>query len=334
MNPPEKLLTELRDGSRFLLTSHANPDGDAIGSEIGLARVLRALGKGVAIWNRDACPRVYLALPGAERIHIGETPPEGFPDTFDALIALECPSLDRTGLQDQLDSQLPILNIDHHLGNEHYGRVNWVDTAAPSLGEMIHRLSRNLTVPLDDDTATALYLTLVTDTGNFRFANATDRAFEAAAELVRVGAQPQEVARWLYESQPESAIRLVGETLQTLELAHEGRVATVLLERAMSERAGAEPGDSEGLIDVPRSIAGVQAVAVVREIEDGHCKVSLRSRGDISVERIARRHEGGGHKNAAGCRLEGDCEAVRKKIVEELGVALEEATDTGPEETS
>lgn len=323
IDAPESLLKNLRNNERFLLTSHANPDGDAIGSAVGLARILRSLGKGTVIWNHDATPRVYQALPGGDRIRNGAEPPAGFPDSFDALITLECPTLDRSGLEDHLLDTLPILNIDHHLGNEHYGAVNWVDTGAPSLGEMIHRLARALNVSLDRDTATALYLTLVTDTGNFRFANASARAFEAAAELVKDGAQPQEVARWLYESQPESAVRLLGETLQTLVIDGGGKVATVLLTQEMSARAGANPGDSEGLIDVPRSIAGVQAVAVVREIGPGKCKVSLRSRGDLDIERIARSHGGGGHRNAAGFSIDGESEEVRSNVASLLAAALE-----------
>ncbi len=315
---PEDLLRELRSHERFLLTSHANPDGDAIGSAVGLARILRSLGKGVVIWNRDPTPRVYLSLPGSDRIHHGEEAPASFPDGFDALVALECPTLDRTGLHEQLQNGLPILNIDHHLGNEQYGKVNWVDTSAPSLGEMIHRLARALNVTVDEATATSLYLTLVTDTGNFRFANATSRAFEAAAELVKDGAQPQEVARWLYESQPESAVRLLGEALQTLVVDADGRIATLLLTQEMTQRAGARPGDSEGLIDVPRSIAGVKAVAVVRELGPGKCKVSLRSRGDLDIEKIARAHGGGGHRNAAGFAFDGECEAVRQEVVRQL----------------
>lgn len=311
---PENLIQSLRQGSRFLLTSHANPDGDAIGSEVGLARILRSLGKGAVIWNRDPCPPIYRPLPGSDWIRDGEEPPKGFPDSFDAIVALECPSLERTGLAEQLDGTLPILNIDHHLQNEHYGKYNWIDTAAPSLGEMVHRLARVLNAALDEATATSLYLTLVTDTGGFRFANASDRAFDAAAQLVRDGARPQQVAQWLYESRPLASVRLMGEMLQTLELHAEGKVATVLLTEAMRERAGAGPGDSEGLIDVPRSIAGVEAVASVREIGEGECKVSLRSRGNIDVERVARAKGGGGHRNAAGYAAEGACEEVRQAI--------------------
>ncbi|MGH9360389.1 MAG: DHH family phosphoesterase, partial [Thermoanaerobaculia bacterium] len=155
---PEDLIRRIRQGNRFLLTSHVNPDGDAIASELALARLLRGLGKGAVVWNRDVCPTLYLPLPGSERIHCGEEPPAGFPEKFDAVVVLECPSLDRTGLAEHL-AALPVLNIDHHLGNQHYGAVNWVDSAAPAVGEMIYRLAQGLKAALDPETATALYLT-------------------------------------------------------------------------------------------------------------------------------------------------------------------------------
>ena len=321
---PEDLLRALRGGERFLLTSHANPDGDAIGSEVGLARILRSMGKGVAIWNADPTPRVYQSLPGSDRIHHGDEPPAGFPDAFDALITVECPTLDRSGLEAQLADALPILNIDHHLGNEHYGQVNWVDTAAPSLGEMIHRLARALNVPLDVRTANALYLTLVTDTGGFRFANATAAAFTAAAELVREGARPDATAELLYERRSEGSMRLLGEMLGSLRLHADGRLATVLLTAPMFERSGASRADTEGLIDFPRSIGGVQAVALVREVEPPTHKISLRSRGQLDVQELARQHGGGGHRNAAGFTRDGEAEAIRDWVVAQLEPALAE----------
>ena len=205
----------------------------------------------------------------------------------------------RTGLEGPLE-ELPLINIDHHLGNERYGVVDWVDVAAPAVGAMIFRLAAALGVEIDRDTANALYLTLVTDTGGFRFSNTTAEAFEAAAELVHHGARPQTVSHWLYESQPEPMMRLLGEMLQTLELHRGGRIATVWLTREMTRKSGARAGDSEGLIDYPRSIAGVEGVALFRQLEDGDFKVSLRSRGSLDVQRIARGFGGGGHKNAAG----------------------------------
>ena len=326
---PDDLLATIRSGNRFLITSHVSPDGDAIGSSLGLARVVRTLGKGALVWLRDPPPALYRPLPGAERIHAGEEPPAGFPERFDGVVVLECPSLDRTGLEDRFGG-LPLVNVDHHLGNQHYGAVNWVDPAAPAAGEMVFRLARALKIDLDADTATLLYLTLVSDTGCFRFANATTAAFEAAAALVRAGAAPPRVAQWLYESQPEGMVRLLGEMLATLEIAAGGRVAAAELTPEMFARAGAADGDSEGLIDVPRSIAGVEAVALFRRRADGTTKVSLRSRGEIDVERIARRHGGGGHKNAAGCTVEGDLAAVRERVLADLVAAVEAGNDDAP----
>jgi bifunctional oligoribonuclease and PAP phosphatase NrnA len=321
MKAPEDLLKKIRLGNRFLLTSHINPDGDAIGSALGLARLLRSMGKGAVVWNRDPIPTIYRPLPGSDRVHTGEEPPAGFPDRFDAIVVLECPSPDRTGLEEHLSAR-PVINIDHHLGNQLYGSVNWVDSAAPAVGEMIYRLSQGLKLTLDPETASCLYLTLVTDTGGFRFSNATPAAFEAAAALVREGAHPEQVSQWLYESQPLGVVRLLGEMLRSLEIHEGGRVATGRLTRAMFETAGANPGDSEGLIDSIRSIAGVDAVALIREKEDGAHKVSLRSRGEVDVEKIARHYGGGGHRNAAGFSLEGDGEEIRRQVAAELGAAL------------
>jgi len=317
---PEDLLKELRAGHRFLLISHMNPDGDAIGSALGLARILRSLGKGAVVWNHDEVPKLYRPLAGSDRIHTGETPPAGYPETFDAVVILECPSLDRTGVESAI-TDLPIVNIDHHLGNEHYGRVNWVDTAAPSLGEMIYRIAQGLMVEIDQDTATALYLTLVTDTGGFRFSNSTPAAYAAAGALVTEGARPEQVAQWLHESQPESAIRLLGEMLATLEV-HDARIATAIITSEMFERAGATAGDTEGLIDYPRSIAGVEAAALIRQVDTDQFKVSLRSRGTVDVEKIARRNGGGGHRNAAGFLADGSLDALRERVVSELQEAL------------
>jgi len=328
-NPPEDLLARLRRGNRFLLTSHTNPDGDAIGSELGLARILRNLGKGVAVWNQDPTPALYQPLPGSERIVTGEVPPEGFPNRFDAIIPLECPSLDRTGLEGPLgESGLPILNIDHHLGNQLYGAINWVDSAAPAVGEMVYRLARALKTQLDGETATTLYLTLVTDTGGFRFSNSTPEAFEAGAALVREGARPEKVSQWLYESRSLPSIRLLGEMLATLALHREGRIATTILTQEMFERTGATAGDAEGLTDYPRSVAGVEAASLVRQRGPDLYKVSLRSRGEVDVEKVARHHGGGGHKNAAGFEVAGTAEAVLAIVVEGLGQALEAAGRT------
>ncbi len=321
-NVPERLLREIQDHDRFLITSHIHPDGDAIGSSLALARLLATLGKSAVIWMRDPAPTVYRPLPGNDAVHIGETPPAGFPEAFERLVVLECPTPERAGLPAAIEA-LPVLNIDHHLGNDDYGVVNWIDTNSASVGAMVYRMAHALSAPVDADTATLLYLTLVTDTGGFRFSNTNAEAFEAAASLMRAGACPETVSRWLYESQPAAVIKLVGETLRTLELHANGRVATVWLTREMAQRAGAREGDSEGLIDYPRSIAGVDAVALMRQVDEASYKVSLRSRGAIDVERVARGFGGGGHPNAAGFTLRGEREVLFRQTLDALTEAVE-----------
>lgn len=322
IKPPDALLLRLSQGERFLITSHLNPDGDAVGSSLAMARILRRFGKVAQVWLRDPVPSMFAELTGVDRIHVGSEPPAGFPGNFDAAVALECPSLSRSGLAESLEP-LDVLNIDHHLGNESYGIANWVDSSAPALGEMIFTLAERLKIPLDAETATCMLVALVSDTGGFRFSNSSDRAFEVGAELVRKGARPEQVSHWLYESRTEASLRLLEEMLGSLETHHEGRLATALLTRDMFERSGATDEDTEGMVDYPRSIATVEAVALVREIESGKVKVSLRSRDRVNVEEIARRHDGGGHRNAAGFRLDGDVQQARKKVVGELSAALE-----------
>lgn len=320
--PPEALVHLLGSAERVLITSHINPDGDAVGTSLGLARILRGLGKTARVWLRDRPPGVYEALPDMHTIHLGSEPPAEFSEGFDRVVVLECPTLDRSGLDTYL-AEAPLLNIDHHLGNDFYGESPWVEPEAPAVGEMVLRLANALGAPVDAQTATLLLVALVTDTGGFRFSNASPAAFRAAAQLVEKGARPDRVAQWIYESQAPATIRLMGEMISSLRLHRDGKVATAWLTPDMFAAAGAGAGDSEGLIDIPRSIAGVEVVALLRTVGEGEIKASLRSRGRADVEAIARRFDGGGHHNAAGCRLFGSAEEVEKTIVSALAGALE-----------
>ncbi len=323
---PEDLLACVRQSERVLLTSHSNPDGDAIGSELATKRVLESLGKQVTIWNLDPTPGIYQQLPGSESIHVGSQPPANWPEEIDTVIFIECPTPDRSGLAELLAGKT-VVNIDHHLGNSFYGAHNWVDPAAPAVACMVLELAEALHAAVDETTANSLFLALVSDTGGFRFSNATERAFTNARDLVAAGASPERVAHILYEQRSEASIRLLAEMLDSLQLAGNGAVATALLLPRMYERAGATHQDSEGLIDHPRSIAGVEVVGLIRQIEDGEFKISLRSRGDLDVESIARRYSGGGHRNAAGCRMSGTEDQVRSTLVDELERLVSRATD-------
>ncbi len=217
----------IRDGHNFLITAHRNPDGDALGSGIGLQRLIRKLGKQARMIVRDGFARPLHNIPGADEVGVADVLPADYPAAYDALFTMECPEVDRTGYP-VLPG--PVINIDHHLGNEMYGEINYLDLEAPSVGEMVLQLNRNhLHLPLDPETATALYVSLATDTGFFRYHNTTLRTFEAAEELVRAGVVPGDVSLWINESQSRGSIKLLGLCLTTLELHANGRIATTEL---------------------------------------------------------------------------------------------------------
>lgn len=327
--PPEGLLRRLREGQRFLITSHTSPDGDAIGSELALARVLADNGREAVVWNADPAPAILQSIEelAAPNVFVGieQAPSAQLLASCDALILLECPTEDRCGLTRQLPT-LPRLNIDHHLGNPNYGAENWVDVEAPAVGEMLWRLATELGWTISPRAAHFLYLALASDTGGFRFSNATARAFRTGEALVSTGASPEQVAHLLYEQNPLQWVRLLARMLDTLALSNDGTVATVVISQQALERSGASREHTEGLIDIPRSIAGVRAVALLREIGEHEYKVSLRSRGTVDVEQVARSHGGGGHRNAAGCAIAGQLRDVRAQVERSLVRAVELAT--------
>ncbi len=306
-------LARLRRASRVLLTSHAAPDGDALGSELGLAEVARALGIAATIVNRDPHPAPLGFLPGLETIRVEVELPAGFEREFDLAVLLECPGLDRPALAGL--ERLPLLNIDHHLENARYAEVNVVDEDAPAVGEMVLAIAEAAGVAVTESMATNLYAALVTDTGDFRYSNATPRAFAAAARLVTAGARPAQIAEALWEHNPERVVRLTAEVLGTLELLAGGRLAVISCDRAMLERAGALPEDTENLINIPRGIDGVRVAVFFKALKDGAVRVSLRSRGDVDVQGVAKAFGGGGHRNAAGCTIAGTVAEARPRLL-------------------
>jgi bifunctional oligoribonuclease and PAP phosphatase NrnA len=306
-------LARLRRASRVLITSHAAPDGDALGSELGLAEVARALGIAATIVNRDPHPAPLAFLPGLETIRVQAELPAGFEREFDLAVLLECPGLDRPDLAGI--ERLPLLNLDHHLENARYAEVNVVDEDAPAVGEMVLAIAETAGVAVTESMATNLYAALVTDTGDFRYSNATPRAFAAAARLVTAGARPTRIAEALWEHNPERVVRLTAEVLATLELLAGGRLAVISCDRAMLERAGARPEDTENLINIPRGIDGVRVAVFFKAVKDGAVRVSLRSRDDVDVQGIAKAFGGGGHRNAAGCTIAGTVAEARQRLL-------------------
>jgi len=311
---------KLKESYRVLLTCHRNPDGDAIGSELGLAELAEKIGVEAVIINRDETPANLRLLPGADRILVTDELPEDFPAAYDLVITVECPELERAGFEGL--TRLPILNIDHHPTNPGYGVVNYLDEESPAVGEMVWHLYRELGVQPTVDAATNLFTALSTDTGDFRYSNATGRAFRAGAELVEAGAEPSRVANWIHNNRSLASVRLLGESLRTLRLRCEGSLALITADADAFRRADAGPEDTEETVNVPRSIGGVDAVAYFKQWEPGVVRVSLRSRGDVDVSAVAEKFGGGGHKNAAGCTVTGELAEIEEKVAAAVAEAL------------
>src|SRR5688500_2409422 len=209
----QQVVDRIRSGRNFLITSHRNPDGDAIGSSLALKGILRKMGKSAQVIVRDPFGKPLQHIPGSEEVIIADALPADYPRGLDAVFTMECPDYHRTGFPVVPG---PVVNIDHHSGNTMYGEVNYVDLEAPAVGEMVLQINRHLEVPLDRDIAIAAYVSLSTDTGFFRYSNTNMRAFDAARQLVAAGADPGQISLWINESQTPGAIKLLGLCLTTL----------------------------------------------------------------------------------------------------------------------
>ncbi len=310
----------IRAGHNFLITAHRNPDGDALGSGIALQRLIRQLVKNAKIVVRDGFGKPLSNIPGANEVAISDTLPADYPKAYDALFTMECPEVHRTGY-DILPG--PVVNIDHHLGNEMYGEINYLDIEAPSVGEMVLQLNRNhLKLPLDKDTAIAMYVSLATDTGFFRYHNTTLRTFEAAVELTRAGVVPGDVSLWINESVTAGSVKLLGLCLNTLQLHAGGRIATVDLPKKFFATAGAEPEDTEGIVNYGRNIDGVVVSILLKEGDATSTRASLRAKPGVDVQQVAAMFGGGGHKAASGCTVPLPLAEAKAKLVELVSAAI------------
>src|SRR4051812_13630999 len=302
---------------RFAITSHIRPDGDSLGSSLGLYWLLRALDKEVEVVMRDAVPHAYRKLPGAELVRV--TPRVDRP--YDAVFVIECSDITRPGLID-LEKQF-VVNIDHHSTSALFGSVNWIDPTASAVGEMIYNLCKAVGVRVTKEIAECVYTALITDTGSFHYSNTSERTFKVASELVRAGVKPAKISQAVFSSYPWSKIELLGEVLATVKRDPSGRVAWMRQSIEMQERAQAAEEDGDGFVNYPLTCDKVEAVAFLKESTPGVYRASLRSKGDINVARIAEKFGGGGHRNAAGCTLTGSWEDAESTVVALLREAVE-----------
>jgi len=306
----------IRRGQRFIVASHARPDGDAIGSAMAMALALRALGKQATVVTDGVPPAFLQPFPEVAGIQI-TTAVTG---TFDAALIMECSDLARTGVRG-LDRS-PVMNIDHHPGNKVYGAVNWIDESAAACGEMACTLIDALGVALSPEIATHVYLAILTDTGSFHFSHLSPRTYEIARRCVEAGANPQWIATTHYDSNNLARVRIFGAVMNAMVIADQGRVALLSITRKTMDDLGGTSDDLEGLINFPLTVKDIAAVAFFKEAGDQDWRVSLRSKGNVDTGAIARQFGGGGHTNASGCSAKGTLDDVNTQFAQLLGEAI------------
>jgi phosphoesterase RecJ-like protein len=310
---------------RFIVASHARPDGDAVGSQMAMALALEALGKQVTVVSADPPPEVCRALPGVDTIVIGPT----VAGEWDAAIVMECGELARTGLAG-LDGTFAI-NIDHHLGNTLYGDVNYFDESAAACGELVHDIIGALGVPLTAQIARHLYVAILTDTGSFHHGAISARTFDICSRLTAAGADPAALAHQMFDQYGVGRLKVLGAVLTDMRLVGNDGVAVLAYDDALLTRSGATLDDLEGLVNLPLASRTVQAVVLFKTAAGEPIRVSLRSKGDVDVRAVAGTFGGGGHRNAAGCTLESSapdaCDALVTRVVAAVNAGAATAGD-------
>lgn len=315
-----QVMQVIRRHRRFLVSSHINPEGDALGSALALASLLRRLGKQAILANQGGIPKAFAFFP--RLAPVVKSPLRKV--TAEVAVTVDVPLLSRTGTIRKLIERIPFrVNIDHHVSNQRFGDVNWVDPKAAAVGEMIYRLYRAFRIQPSRDEALCLYVSIVTDTGSFRYMSTTPAVHRIAAHLIETGLSPLRVAQDLYECHSASDLRFLGEVLGGLRQACRGRVAWVEVPRALYRSGRPGPEIVDELVNFPRAVRTAEVAFVLREHgTDGKIRVSFRSKGRVDVDRIARRFGGGGHRAASGCTIEGTLAQARQKVLQVVREAL------------
>lgn len=310
----------------FLISSHTNPDGDAIGSQLAFHSLLSDLGKKVFLVNTDPPPLIYDFLPNVEILFREADLSDSGPypggqyhwSDVEVAVILDCGNLNRIGekLAECVHPKCALINIDHHESNDYFGTHNLVDVSACATAELVFDLINQCGLEIGHDRAVCLYTAITYDTNSFKYMNATANAHRIVARLIEEGAQPERIAELLYDVIPYQKAKLFGMALETLQLSEDGKIAWMLVTEEMHERTRTKGEDTEGFIDYVRSLKDIEVAILFRETKDGNVKVSLRSKGALNVDQIARDFGGGGHQPAAGCVISQPLDKAVNMILE------------------
>jgi phosphoesterase RecJ-like protein len=317
----DQIIQHIKDGQHILIASHAEPDGDCVGSLVALGLALVKLDKKITMYNSSPIPAVYRFLPGAGRI-VRQIKTA---DTYDLALVLDCGDLVRIGETSAEVGKIPVLiNIDHHVSNTGFGHIQLIDTNACATAEIVYRLINALEIPFDKAIATSIYTGILTDTGSFRFSNTNRAAFAISKAMTDAGVEPHSVAQRVFGTYSLGRIKLLNMALNSIEISDNGKLSMMTVTRSMLNTSGTNTEDLDGMINYARRIEDVKVAALVHEIKNGAGKftnmnryhVSLRSDSSVDVAKIAGKFGGGGHSSAAGFQIESTLVALKTKIIE------------------
>jgi len=317
-----RIIEAIRENRTFCVVGHVRPDGDCIGSQLGLTLALRGAGKKAVCWNEDPVPQKYKFLDPDDVV---TRPRRG--KKFDCVIATDCASFERLGkVGKHVTRRRLLINIDHHESNTRYGDLNWISAREPSSGELIFRLIKAARWPITTQIADLLFTAISTDTGSFQYPTTRPGTFHAGAELVTRGANLARICDEVYQSYPLSRARLLRHLYSKFKLTHDDRIAYFWLKKADLARTGTDSNDTEGLIDHIRDIEPVVVACVFEELEPELTRISLRSKDhQVNVNEIASQFGGGGHSAAAGARIPGKPLAIQRRVVAAVRKAIDGA---------
>jgi len=313
----EKAIETIKKYDKFLIISHVGLEGDSIGSQMAFEKLLKGMQKTVTIVNGGLLPLQYNFM-GIQNSISNDLDKEY---DFDVVTVLDCPVVRRIGdAKKYLDSAKVVLNIDHHISNESFGDVNWVEPHVSSCGEMVYNLFKTLGAPLDKECAFYLYVAILTDTGSFAYENTASDTHMITADLLSKGLNPRIVHQALYENRSLSEIELLRDALSTLKVIHAGKIASMYVSRKMLNKHNLDLSVTEGFINYARSINDVKIAVIFLEdpLNNRRIQISFRSKGEVNVDRMAALFGGGGHKNASGCVMEGSLRWTMRKVLAKI----------------
>ena len=310
----------LKRANVIVLTTHIRPDGDGLASELALYKILKKLGKSkVYIINQDETPEMYKWLPDSDRIQILDGINFNDLKNIDLSILLDCSNSERIGKVNNLINQSQnIISFDHHEDSDCYRDCCYVDSNASSVGELIVDLVPNIWDMVTKDIATCLYVSILTDTGSFSYSNTSPAVLEIASRLLKTGIKPDFIYRKIYNNKSFKYLKLLGRTLDRLESAENGKIVYVIMPVQVYKEIGATEEDNEGILEVIRSMRNLELIVLLRELENGKLKGSLRSEEAINCNYLAKMFGGGGHFKASGFVIEGNINEDGHKIINKI----------------